>query len=74
MSLTTQKYDRETKLPLYASYGIPEAWIVDLKEKIIEVHQNPEGDAYTTKAIFKITDVLTSSIIKKLAVHRVIKK
>ena len=27
---TSLRYDRETKLPLYAAAGIPEAWIVDL--------------------------------------------
>jgi len=74
VSLTTQKYDRETKIPLYASYGIPEAWIVDLKKKVIEIHQKPVGDSYTTKTTYKMTDTLTSNIIEKLAVNRIIKK
>jgi len=74
VSLTTQKYDRETKIPLYASYGIPEAWIVDLKQKVIEVHQKPVGDNYTVEATYKIIDTLTSMVIEKLAVNRVIKK
>lgn len=73
VSLTTQKYDRATKLPLYASYGIPETWIVDLKEKVIEVHEKPEGDKYTSKKTFKQTDSIETQLIKKLAVNRVIK-
>ncbi|WP_440994966.1 Uma2 family endonuclease [Arhodomonas sp. SL1] len=28
---TTVAYDRDTKLPLYADHGIPEAWLVDLE-------------------------------------------
>ncbi len=74
VSLTTQKYDRVTKIPLYASYGIPEAWIVDLKKKIIEIHQKPVGDSYTTKTTYKMTDTLTSNVVEKLAVNRIIKK
>ena len=74
VSLTTQKYDRETKIPLYASYGIPAAWIIDLKEKIIEVYEQPVGDKYAKKNSFGLTDTLTSSFIEKLAVSRIIKK
>ena len=73
VSLTTQKYDKEIKLPLYASYKIPETWIVDLKEKIIEVYQEPVGEAYTVKNTFKITDKLTAKYIEQLGVNRVIK-
>jgi len=73
VSLTTQKYDRETKLPLYASYGISETWIVDLKEKLIEVYEKPEGDKYTSKKTFKQTDIIETPLIEKLAVNRVIK-
>lgn len=73
VSLSTQKYDRETKIPLYASYNIPEAWIVDLKDKTIEVYEGPKGEAYTSRKVFGINDILTSSFVKELAVNRVIK-
>jgi len=74
VSLTTQKYDRETKIPLlYASYGIPAAWIIDLKEKVIEVYEQPLGKKYEVKNTFGIADILTSSFIEKLVVNRVIK-
>lgn len=73
VSLSTQKYDRETKVPLYASYNIPEVWIVDLKEKSIEVYEKPKGEGYTSKKVFGINDVLKSSFVEQLAVSRVIK-
>ena len=73
VSLTTQKYDRETKLPLYASYGIPEAWIVDLKEKVVEVYEKPVGEKYLSKNIFNPSEIIASGFIDKLAVNRVIK-
>jgi len=73
VSLTTQKYDREVKIPLYASFDIPEAWIVDLNSKTIEVYEQPKGDTYLSKKVFGIQTVLTSSFVEKLAVNRIIK-
>jgi Uma2 family endonuclease len=43
---TSLRYDRETKLPLYAAAGIPEAWIVDLTEDRVEVYSVPAGEGY----------------------------
>jgi len=73
VALSTQKYDRETKVPLYASYKIPEVWIVDLKEKTIEVYEQPRGEEYLSKNVFGLNDILTSSFVEQLAVNRVIK-
>lgn len=39
--------DREDKLPIYARAGIPEVWIVNLPERIVEVYTAPESGAYT---------------------------
>lgn len=38
VAYTSLAYDRETKLPLYAEAGIPEAWLVDLTTDAIEVY------------------------------------
>ena len=73
VALSTQKYDSETKVPLYASYNIPEVWVVDLKEKTIEVYEGPKGESYTSIKIFGLNDVLKSSFVEQLAVNRVIK-
>jgi Uma2 family endonuclease len=43
---TSQRYDRDVKLPLYARYGIPEFWLVDLMEKAIYVYRQPSGGTY----------------------------
>jgi Uma2 family endonuclease len=40
------EYDRRTKGPLYASMGVPECWIVDVRAGAIEVHREPSGDRY----------------------------
>jgi Uma2 family endonuclease len=44
------RYDRTTKLRLYARAGIQEYWIVDVAGEAIEVHRAPEGDGYRERA------------------------
>ena len=44
ISDSTLKYDRETKLPLYAEAGINNYWIVNLVDSRLEVYSNPFGD------------------------------
>ena len=44
ISDSTLKYDRETKLPLYAETGISHYWIVDLVDSRLEVYSNPFSD------------------------------
>jgi Uma2 family endonuclease len=39
-------YDRDTKVPLYARAGIPEAWRVDLQTDLIEVYRDPSPEGY----------------------------
>lgn len=73
VSHTTQKYDRETKLPLFAQYDIPETWIVDLKAKSIEVYSKPMNGEYGDKKTFQQGDVLESGYFERLLVSRVIK-
>ncbi|MCS7209827.1 MAG: Uma2 family endonuclease, partial [Fimbriimonadales bacterium] len=41
--------DRETKGSLYARAQVPEYWIVNLKERVVEVYREPEADA---KAVY----------------------
>ena len=42
-------YDRTTKLPLYAKFGVPEVWIVDLAGAAIEVFREPGDGAYGSR-------------------------
>jgi len=38
------KYDRKTKLPLYAGAKVLEVWIVNLQEGVVEVYQYPDSE------------------------------
>ena len=40
----TLDYDREVKLPLYAAASIPEYWIANLTDDVIEVYRQPQAD------------------------------
>ena len=45
VSDTSLKQDRLTKRALYAAAGIPEYWIVNLRDDCVEVRREPEPDA-----------------------------
>jgi Uma2 family endonuclease len=46
VSDTTLSFDLREKLPLYALHGIPEVWIVDVKQAVILVHREPTPGSY----------------------------
>jgi Uma2 family endonuclease len=56
VSDTTLAYDKEIKLPLYASAGIPEFWLVNIERNEIEVHQSPAADVYKSITIHRSGD------------------
>jgi Uma2 family endonuclease len=41
------RFDRDTKMRLYAQYGIPEAWLVDLRGRRLVRHRAPQQGQYT---------------------------
>ena len=49
VSESSLAYDRGTKLALYARFGVPEVWIIDLPGAAVEVYREPAGDAYAVK-------------------------
>ena len=46
VSDTTLAFDRTVKAPLYARAGIVEYWLVDLVNRLVEVHRSPSADGY----------------------------
>jgi len=43
LSPSTKKKDRETKMPLYACYGVQYAWLIDPVKHVLEVYQLDTG-------------------------------
>jgi Uma2 family endonuclease len=46
-------FDRKKKAPLYARAGVPECWIVNLVDRVIERRREPVGAAYATLTVFR---------------------
>ena len=44
VSDTTLGHDRRTKLPRYAAAGVPEVWIVNLIDHVVERYRAPDAD------------------------------
>lgn len=63
--------DRNIKLPGYAKAGIPEAWLVVLGEKTVEVHTQPSAEGYNNIQIFRAGNPIDSPQIKGLTVDEV---
>jgi Uma2 family endonuclease len=63
---TSLHYDRNIKLPLYAKHQIPEVWLCDVKEKRLDIYQQPDNDYYRLhlrpKAKEEIQPLLVASI------------
>ncbi|NEX17241.1 MAG: hypothetical protein C1943_11550 [Halochromatium sp.] len=53
-------YDRSVKRPLYAQHGIAEVWIVNLQDRVVEVHRDPDGQDYRDSWLARAGDQLQS--------------
>ena len=59
VSNTSERYDRDIKLPLYATHGVPEVWLISIEQKTLSIYRTPTGDRYqheqTTDAPGRVT-------------------
>ena len=60
VSETSLRFDRTRKAPLYAQSGIPEYWVVNLIEKVVEVYTDPDpaNAEYRSIRLLRAGDVL----------------
>jgi Uma2 family endonuclease len=49
VSETSLAYDRGVKLALYAKFGVPEVWIIDLPGSAVELCREPKEGAYGSR-------------------------
>ena len=52
-------HDRKRKTPLYARSGIPEAWLLNLVRRALEVFRNPVNGVYQTRMVLRAGDTVS---------------
>jgi Uma2 family endonuclease len=68
VSDTSLNYDLKTKLPLYASHGVREYWVINAVTSMTAVHRQPSGNAYAFAQEFPPEVRLVPSLVPALAV------
>jgi Uma2 family endonuclease len=56
VSDTTLAFDRARKIPAYARNGINEYWILNLRDRVLEVHRNPVSESYRQRLVLAEED------------------
>ncbi len=56
VSYSSLNYDRGEKLAAYAAAGIPEVWVVNLRDYTVRIHTEPVGEHYQTVRQFSAGD------------------
>ena len=58
------------KARIYSQAGIPEYWIVNLDERLVEVHREPDPESASYRTVLKVApgEDLRSSAVPEFAV------
>jgi Uma2 family endonuclease len=59
VAVSTLRYDRDLKLPLYAAAGIREAWLFDVRRHRVLVCREPHDGRYTSQEVVERNGSLT---------------
>ena len=65
---TSLHYDLTIKLPLYAKYQIPEVWVCNLKEKRLDIYQQPDNDYYRLHLRPRVDEIIQPLLIASISV------
>ncbi len=65
---TSQAYDREVKVPLYARHGIPEYWLINLQDNVVEVYRKPSPYGYKEVHYLRSEDTLHPRAFADIAI------
>jgi Uma2 family endonuclease len=69
VSDTSLEYDRKVKLPLYASAGIPEVWIVDLVNQNVHAYSRSTAGSYGNTYSVERSDSIAPRMLPDLVVN-----
>jgi len=68
ISVTSRDYDRDVKLPLYARYGVPEAWMLEPLTHGVTMYRDPMPNGYKTVIVPKPNDVISPLLLPSVKV------
>ncbi|MXY20049.1 MAG: Uma2 family endonuclease [Dehalococcoidia bacterium] len=68
VSDSTLGYDRDVKMSLYAAAGVPEAWLVNLRDGWIESNTQPMVDSYRSTRRYALGDTIAPQAFPDLAI------
>ena len=60
--------DRNEKLPMYAQAEIPECWIVNLRDGVVEIYTDPAGEEYLTRQVFEAGESVSPSAFPDVSI------
>ena len=60
VSDSTLRSDQTVKMRLYARGGVPEYWIVNINEPVLEVYRQPSPEGYTEKIMITESETVAS--------------
>jgi Uma2 family endonuclease len=58
VSYSSLRYDRGIMRRIYAEAGIPEYWIVNLVDRVVEVYSEPKGGKYASERTLRSGETL----------------
>jgi Uma2 family endonuclease len=68
VSETSLSYDLKVKLPIYASHGVREYWVINAITRMTTIHRRLTENVYADKKEFSPTERLIPSLAPQLAV------
>ena len=58
---TSLEFDRQVKLRMYAAAGIPEYWIVNLRDRQVETHHDPRAATESSEAVYNSGETISAT-------------
>lgn len=62
-------YDRTSKATAYARNGIGEYWVLNLRERVLEVHREPAEQGYRNRAVLGTAEQIAPLVAPGACVH-----
>ena len=59
VSDSSLSYDRNIKLALYAQFSIPEVWIANISDRVVETYADPVDGEYTVSRVYSLGEMVS---------------